>query len=96
MSTAPLQLLLRPLHRTAKLTRGVSQRRIHLSRTHNDTFTPTDAVMPRPHVCTYLGYIGVAITITQGIFIGAEMSKNIASFLEENELFVPSDDDDDD
>lgn len=30
-----------------------------------------------------------------GLLIGAAISKNIANFLEENELFVPSDDDDD-
>lgn len=30
-----------------------------------------------------------------GLLIGAMISKNIANFLEENELFVPSDDDDD-
>lgn len=30
-----------------------------------------------------------------GLLIGATISKNIANFLEENELFVPSDDDDD-
>lgn len=31
-----------------------------------------------------------------GLLIGAVISKNIASFLEENDLFVPSEDDDDD
>jgi len=31
-----------------------------------------------------------------GLLLGAAISKNIASFLEENELFVPTDDDDDD
>lgn len=40
--------------------------------------------------------MGITISTFLGIFAGAEMSKNIASFLEENELFVPSDDDDDD
>jgi len=38
----------------------------------------------------------VAATISTGLLLGAGISKNIASFLEENELFVPSDDDDDD
>lgn len=40
--------------------------------------------------------MGVTLATSLGIFTGAEISKNIASFLEENELFVPSDDDDDD
>lgn len=44
----------------------------------------------------YTGYAGVTVATSMGIFTGAEMSKNIASFLEENDLFVPSDDDDDD
>jgi len=43
-----------------------------------------------------MGISGVAATITTGLLLGAGISKNIASFLEENELFVPSDDDDDD
>ena len=37
----------------------------------------------------------VTVAVTAGVSAGAWMSKNIASFLEENELFVPSDDDDD-
>jgi len=41
------------------------------------------------------GLIGVALTITAGLTIGSLISKDVASFLEENDLFVPSDDDDD-
>lgn len=33
--------------------------------------------------------------IVLGLLAGAFISKNIASFLEENDLFVPDDDDDD-
>ncbi|OXA41809.1 essential MCU regulator, mitochondrial [Folsomia candida] len=43
-----------------------------------------------------MGVPAVTATIATGLLIGAGISKNIASFLEENELFVPSDDDDDD
>ena len=39
-----------------------------------------------------LAFLG---TVIPGLLIGAMISKNIANFLEENELFVPSDDDDD-
>lgn len=35
------------------------------------------------------------LLLLPGLLIGAMISKNIANFLEENELFVPSDDDDD-
>lgn len=42
------------------------------------------------------GLIGVILTVIPGLLIGATISKNMANFLEENDLFVPSDDDDDD
>jgi hypothetical protein len=42
------------------------------------------------------GLLYVTLTVTAGLIIGAAFSKNMASFLEENELFVPADDDDDD
>ncbi|CAG9864200.1 unnamed protein product [Phyllotreta striolata] len=45
---------------------------------------------------TSLGILKVLVTVTTGLLIGAAISKNIANFLEENDLFVPSDDDDDD
>lgn len=45
--------------------------------------------MNHPVVVTHFLYLLV------GLLIGAMISKNIANFLEENELFVPSDDDDD-
>lgn len=38
----------------------------------------------------------MVFTVVPGLLIGAGISKNIANFLEENELFVPDDDDDDD
>jgi len=43
-----------------------------------------------------MGLSGVGATIATGLLVGAGISKNIASFLEENELFVPAVDDDDD
>ncbi|CAG9761151.1 unnamed protein product [Ceutorhynchus assimilis] len=42
------------------------------------------------------GLLKVILTVVPGLLIGAGISKNIANFLEENDLFVPSDDDDDD
>jgi len=41
------------------------------------------------------GLLGVALTITTGLTVGSLISRDVASFLEENDLFVPSDDDDD-
>lgn len=41
-------------------------------------------------------YLKVISAVSIGLFIGANISKSVANFLEENELFVPSDDDEDD
>lgn len=82
------------MQKVAAATRGM--RHLHQSVVRNQTFTATDAVMPKPNVSRMTGYMGITIATSMGIFTGAEISKNIASFLEENELFVPSDDDDDD
>merc|ERR1712110_751713 len=38
----------------------------------------------------------LVLTTGLGLWLGAVMSRNMAQILEENELFVPSDDDDDD
>ncbi|KAJ8955140.1 hypothetical protein NQ318_009033 [Aromia moschata] len=45
---------------------------------------------------TPFGILKMIATVASGLLIGAAISKNIANFLEENDLFVPSDDDDDD
>ncbi|XP_034831782.1 essential MCU regulator, mitochondrial [Maniola hyperantus] len=59
------------------------------------TTTPTGAILPEPEK-TPFGLLGLVCAVVPGLLIGAAISKNIANFLEENELFVPSDDDDDD
>lgn len=51
-------------------------------------------VLPMPKVLPF-GLIGVLCSVIPGLFIGAAISKSVANFLEENDLFVPSDDDDD-
>uniref|UniRef100_A0A336MPI5 Essential MCU regulator, mitochondrial n=1 Tax=Culicoides sonorensis TaxID=179676 RepID=A0A336MPI5_CULSO len=53
------------------------------------------AFKPMPTSAPY-GLVGLVCTVVPGLLIGAAISKNMASFLEENELFVPSDEDDDD
>ncbi|XP_058826622.1 essential MCU regulator, mitochondrial [Topomyia yanbarensis] len=53
------------------------------------------ALKPMPDI-TPFGLFGVIMTVIPGLLIGATISKNMANFLEENDLFVPSDDDDDD
>ncbi|XP_059052195.1 essential MCU regulator, mitochondrial [Achroia grisella] len=59
------------------------------------TTTPTGAILPEPEKKPF-GLVSVVCAVIPGLLIGAAISKNIANFLEENELFVPSDDDDDD
>lgn len=59
------------------------------------TTTPTGAILPEPEKQPF-GLLGLVLAVIPGLLIGAAISKNIANFLEENELFVPSDDDDDD
>lgn len=61
----------------------------------NKPFYRSGALKPMPEVIPF-GLIGIFGTVALGLFVGAAISKNIANFLEENELFVPSDDDDDD
>ncbi|XP_052860537.1 essential MCU regulator, mitochondrial [Anopheles cruzii] len=53
------------------------------------------ALKPMPDI-TPFGLFGILCTVVPGLLIGATISKNMANFLEENDLFVPSDDDDDD
>jgi hypothetical protein len=43
---------------------------------------------------TPFGLIGTVFPVVPGSLIGANISKRIANFGEENDLFVPSDDDD--
>ncbi|XP_050310380.1 essential MCU regulator, mitochondrial [Anthonomus grandis grandis] len=59
------------------------------------TTTKHGIVLGEPQKVPF-GLVKVLLTVIPGLLIGAGISKNIANFLEENDLFVPSDDDDDD
>lgn len=67
----------------------------NLQEVRTATKTPTGGILPEPQK-TPLGLIRIVCVVVPGLLIGAAISKNIANFLEENDLFVPSDDDDDD
>lgn len=67
----------------------------HVVQRRTATTTPTGAILPEPEK-TPFGLLSLVLAVVPGLLIGAAISKNIANFLEENELFVPSDDDDDD
>ncbi|KAG6804150.1 essential MCU regulator, mitochondrial [Apis mellifera caucasica] len=59
------------------------------------TTTPSGAILPEPKR-TRFGILSVICSVTLGLIIGTTISKRMANFLEEKELFIPSDDDDDD
>jgi len=71
-------------------------RRLHTSKTVKDVFTATDSVMPQPHRATPVAFLGVTVASVSGIYVGGIMSMHIAALLEENEIFTPQDDEDDD
>ncbi|XP_068146416.1 essential MCU regulator, mitochondrial [Drosophila tropicalis] len=52
------------------------------------------AFKPKPDEMPF-GLLAIICAVIPGLFVGATISKNVANFLEENDLFVPSDDDDD-
>ncbi|CAK9809225.1 Essential MCU regulator, mitochondrial [Anthophora plagiata] len=81
------------LFRTAGNLRKLSgETKLHL---RWRTTTPSGAILPEPKR-TRFGFLGVICSVMTGLIIGATLSKMMANFLEEKELFVPSDDDDDD
>lgn len=55
----------------------------------------TGTIAPKPERESF-GLIKVCLSVIPGILVGALISRSMANFLEENELFVPSDDEDDD
>lgn len=76
------------MNRVAKSSISAKQIVRFKTQYRNGTFMPMPKVIP-------FGLIGVLCSVIPGLFIGAAISKSVANFLEENDLFVPSDDDDD-
>lgn len=86
------------LHRMTSLFRGTAilQRPNAATKTFRSAITtPSGAILPEPKR-TPFSFLGVVSSVVVGLLVGATISKNIANFLEENDLFVPADDDDDD
>lgn len=82
------------LGKTLSLLNNISQITINNS-IRNAITTKHGVVLQEPHRTSF-GILKIFFTVVPGLLIGAAISKNIANFLEENDLFVPSDDDDDD
>jgi hypothetical protein len=66
----------------------------NITQTRN-VVTKTGAILEAPPKRGFRGVLGAAAAIFTGVTVGSVISKDMASFLEENDLFVPSDDDDD-
>lgn len=83
---------LRVINRSGVIRNGGVMRNQQI---RNATQKKSGALYPEPP-STPFGLVGIVAAVVPGLLIGATISKNIANFLEENDLFVPSDDDDDD
>lgn len=57
-------------------------------------FSGTGAVLPEPTVDRF-GMFKVLLAVIPFLYIGATIGKEGAAFMEENDIFVPDDDDDD-
>ena len=61
--------------------------------TRSAVTTVTGSFLEEPQTVR-MGLMFVTLTVIPGILIGATISKNLAKFLEENDLFIADDDDD--
>ncbi|XP_017146456.1 essential MCU regulator, mitochondrial [Drosophila miranda] len=88
--TFPLQAAKQVARKAAgNPSNSIIQRR-HMS----GVYFRSGALKPKPDEMPF-GLFAIFCAVIPGLFIGATISKNVANFLEENDLFVPSDDDDD-
>ena len=60
---------------------------------NNAVCTGTGAVLPKPEQIRFPVIKALAVAVPF-LYAGATFSKNAAAFLEENDIFVPDDDDD--
>ncbi|KAH8290706.1 hypothetical protein KR054_005169 [Drosophila jambulina] len=80
-----------------RISRRVSEnpRSLNILRRHmSSVYFRSGAIRPKPEEMPF-GLLAILCAVIPGLFVGATISKNVANFLEENDLFVPSDDDDD-
>lgn len=61
----------------------------------NRVTTDTGAFLPEPKKTSF-GILRVLLAVLPGLYLGATISKECAAFLEENDIFVPDEDDDED
>ncbi|KAH8252317.1 hypothetical protein KR038_005699 [Drosophila bunnanda] len=87
----PLNMAVRQIPR--KVTENPQSLNI-LRRHMSSVYYRSGAIRPKPEEMPF-GLLAIFCAVIPGLFVGATISKNVANFLEENDLFVPSDDDDD-
>ena len=56
-------------------------------------YSESGAILPKPPQTRFF-LIKVICTVVPFLYVGSQISKSGAAFLEENEIFVPDDDDD--
>ncbi|KAH8280393.1 hypothetical protein KR018_005475 [Drosophila ironensis] len=87
-----------PLHLAlSRVTRQLAQKPGNLrmlQRHMSGVYFRSGAIKPKPEEMPF-GLLAIFCAVIPGLFVGATISKNVANFLEENDLFVPADDDDD-
>ena len=70
------------------------QRGVSTSAVRGSFQTETGAYLPPP-IRSPLGLSKITVFLGVGVWAGAQLAKGGAAFLEENDIFVPDDDDDD-
>jgi len=76
-----------------KSVNGAKSPNIVVSR--NLLTSPSGAIFPEPNKVPF-PFFKVILVLTPGIYVGAAIAKHGATILEENEIFVPTDDDEED
>jgi len=67
---------------------------LRLCRTQADSFTDnTGRIRPEPVRTKRTEYVRAVFYVGLGLLLGSSISRKFAAFLEENDLFVPDDDD---
>ncbi|XP_030554287.1 essential MCU regulator, mitochondrial [Drosophila novamexicana] len=84
----PLNVALHKFAQQTACNNNIVRRRMSGVTFRSGAFKPKPSEMP-------FGLLAIFCAVIPGLFVGATISKNVANFLEENDLFVPADDDDD-
>jgi len=70
-----------------------SQGRLVVQPARTVVYSETGAVLDRPEQVRF-GLLKVLLVVVPFVYLGATMSKSGAAFLEENDIFVPAEEDD--